>query len=136
MAVYEDPQTMFVAGFIGSPAMNFLPGRADGGSRIALDHGGTVSTSLAALGAKRQVMAGIRPEHLVPCGDSDAQIKGSVELVEQLGADALVHVAHGGSNVIARVAHAASPLAGSTFCMKADPGRVFVFDPENGARVH
>ncbi len=136
MTVYEDPQTMFVAGFIGSPGMNFLPGRADGGGRIELDHGGTVGTSLAALTTRRQIMAGIRPEHLVPCGDGDAQIKGSVELVEQLGADALVHVAHGGSNVIARVAHAASPAAGSTFCMKADPGRVFVFDPESGARVH
>src|SRR5579864_1930431 len=42
MEVYENPQTMFVAGFIGSPAMNFMPGKANGDGRIALTHGGEV----------------------------------------------------------------------------------------------
>src|SRR6478736_4671308 len=42
MEVYENPQTMFVAGFIGSPSMNFMPGQANGGGRIALEHGGEV----------------------------------------------------------------------------------------------
>src|SRR5690349_24519727 len=42
MEVYENPQTLFVAGFIGSPSMNFLPGQANGGGRIALTHGGEV----------------------------------------------------------------------------------------------
>src|SRR5437762_7639902 len=42
MQVYEDPQTLFVAGFIGSPAMNFMPGKAQADGTIALDHGGTV----------------------------------------------------------------------------------------------
>ena len=40
MEVYENPQTIFVAGFIGSPAMNFVAGKANGDGRIALDHGG------------------------------------------------------------------------------------------------
>jgi len=135
MEVYENPQTMFVAGFIGSPAMNFMPGKVNGGGEIALDHGGVARTSRAALEAGRAVNVGIRPEHFVPCSEAEAVIKGPVELVEQLGADALIHIAHGSSSVIARVPHGTSPAAGSTFCVRADPARVFAFDAASGARV-
>src|SRR5205085_2837625 len=51
MDVYEDPQTIFVAGFIGSPAMNFMTGKAAGDGAIALDHGGTVRAANARLEA-------------------------------------------------------------------------------------
>jgi sn-glycerol 3-phosphate transport system ATP-binding protein len=135
MEVYENPQTMFVAGFIGSPAMNFMPGKAKGGGEIALDHGGVARTSRAALEARRAVSVGIRPEHLVPCSESEAVVRGPVELVEQLGADALIHVGHGPTNVIARVPHGTAPEVGAAFCVKADPARVFVFDAASGTRV-
>ena len=135
MEVYENPQTMFVAGFIGSPAMNFMPGKAQGGGQVALDHGGVARTPGVALEAGRAVSVGIRPEHVVPCSEADAVIRGPVELVEQLGADALIHIAHGSGSVIARVPHGTSPAAGSTFCVRADPARVFVFDAATGARI-
>src|SRR5438552_13419412 len=89
MEVYENPQTIFVAGFIGSPAMNFVAGKADGDGRIALDHGGEVRTSRATLAQGQAVTAGIRPEHLAPSGAFDAHFSGAVEMVEQLGADTL-----------------------------------------------
>jgi sn-glycerol 3-phosphate transport system ATP-binding protein len=135
MEVYENPQTLFVAGFIGSPSMNFLPGKVNGGGRIALQNGGEARTSRAVLESGRPVTVGIRPEHLVACGERDAVVSGPVEMVEQLGADALVHIGHGGNTVIARVSHGTSPDVGSTFCVTADPARVFAFDATSGARL-
>ena len=135
MEVYENPQTLFVAGFIGSPAMNFLPGKADGDGRVVREHGGGARTSRAALSHGRAVTVGIRPEHLIPCGQREAFVSGPVEMVEQLGADALVHVGHGGNPIIVRVPHGTPPAVGSTFCAAADPARVFAFDAATGNRL-
>ncbi|HEX6136743.1 MAG TPA: sn-glycerol-3-phosphate import ATP-binding protein UgpC [Casimicrobiaceae bacterium] len=136
MEVYENPQTIFVAGFIGSPSMNFIAGRVNGGGRIALDHGGEARSSRAMLETGRSVTVGVRPEHFMPCGKAEAFVSGPVEMVEQLGADALVHIGHGGNSIIARVPHGTSPAVGSTFCVTADPARVFAFDATSGARLH
>ncbi|HKP65682.1 MAG TPA: sn-glycerol-3-phosphate import ATP-binding protein UgpC [Casimicrobiaceae bacterium] len=136
LEVYENPQTMFVAGFIGSPAMNFVPGKADGDGRIALDGGGTARTSRGPLEHGRAVIAGVRPEHLVPCGERDATLSGTVEMVENLGADSLIHIGHGDNTVIARLSQGSAPAVGSTYCVAADPARVFAFDAATGARLH
>ena len=54
------------------------------------------------LGSGQAVTVGVRPEHLVACGEGEeAQVRGPVEMVEQLGADALVHIGHGEATVIA-----------------------------------
>ena len=135
MEIYENPATQFVAGFIGSPAMNFLPGKLDGTIRIALDGGGAARGIKATAGAGRAVTVGIRPEHLVPCDPDGAFIAGSVEMVEQLGADSLLHVAHGGATVIARVAHGVHPAIGTTLHLAADPSNVYLFDAQSGARI-
>ncbi len=115
--------------------MNFVPGKSKGGGLIELDHGGNARSSQVAPEAGRAVSVGIRPEHLAPCSETEAMVKGPVELVEQLGADALVHIGHGPTSVIARVPHGTAPAAGSVFCVRADPARVFVFDAASGARV-
>jgi len=135
MEVYDNPQTIFVAGFIGSPSMNLMPGEANGDGRIALAHGGEVRSARAALESGRAVTVGIRPEHFVTCGERDAFVSGAVELVEQLGADSLVHLRHGDGTIIARLPHGASPGVGTTFCATADPGRVFAFDAATGQRL-
>jgi sn-glycerol 3-phosphate transport system ATP-binding protein len=135
MEVYENPQTRFVAGFIGSPAMNFLPGKASGEGRVTLDHGGVARVSRVALESGRAMTVGIRPEHLVPAGDADAILAGPVAMVEQLGADALVHIRHGEDIVIVRVPHGSAPEVASTYAVTADPARVFAFDPTSGARL-
>src|SRR6202048_519603 len=102
MDVYENPATVFVAGFIGSPAMNFLEGTSEAKRRVSLDGTGSIRVGLA-LAAGRKVTIGIRPEHLTPCKPSEANIVGSVEMVEALGADTLIHVAVAGRTVIARL---------------------------------
>ena len=134
MEVYENPATLFVAGFIGSPAMNCLPGMVEGSGQIALNGGGTVFSTNGVAAAGRRVTAGIRPEHLIP-SSAESSLAGSVEMVEQLGADSLLHVAYGGGNVIARVPHGVYPEIGTTLQLAADPAHVYLFDTETGTRI-
>jgi len=135
MTVYDDPETQFVAGFIGSPSMNFLPGKGAGSGKVALEHGGIVQYTTGSVDAGRAVVAGIRPEHLTPASPADAFVTGPVEMVEQLGADTLIHIAHGSAAVIARLPHGTHPDIGSSFSVAADPSRVYLFDAATGNRI-
>ncbi len=101
--LYQHPANAFVAGFIGSPPMNRILGEVaigddgalvvtSGPRRVELqadDHGG--APALHAVAGTGQVILGVRPEHLVLTSDG-AGIAGSVRLVEQLGAEQIVHV--------------------------------------------
>jgi sn-glycerol 3-phosphate transport system ATP-binding protein len=136
MEVYENPQTQFVAGFIGSPSMNFLPGRVEAPGRIALDHGGALLTSArGAAEVGRPVMVGLRPEHLHPSEAGDIVVPGKVEMIEMLGADMLLHVAHGPHMVLVRLPNGAPPALGSPGHYRADAAHVFLFDAQSGARL-
>ena len=135
MEVYENPATRFVAGFIGSPSMNFLPGKGAGAGRVALNHGGIVRYASGQVETGRDVIVGIRPEHLVACDPADAFFAGTVELVEQLGADTLSHLAHGPDLPIVRQPHGQHPEPGATLHVAADPSRVYLFDAQSGARL-
>jgi sn-glycerol 3-phosphate transport system ATP-binding protein len=134
MDVYNNPASAFVAGFIGSPAMNFLEGRSEGEGRIALDGSGSV-TIAAKVEAGRRVTVGIRPEHLTPCKPSEASLVGSVEMIEALGADTLVHVAVAGRPVIARLPHGSAAGVGEPLALAAQRDRVYLFDNQTGTRV-
>src|SRR6266516_2228811 len=104
MEVYENPATLFVAGFIGSPAMNFLDGKSDGNGRVTLNGGGAVAAG-GKLEAGRRITVGVRPEHFTPCVPSAANLVGIVEMIEAPGADTLVQVAFGVAALIARLQH-------------------------------
>ena len=126
---------MFVAGFIGSPAMNFLPAKARGRHRVS--HCSQAATIAAAHGAAPRpaprVTLGIRPEHLHPSTPRRRCVSGPVEMVEQLGADTLVHIGHGAATIIARMPQQRARIAvGSTMHLTADPARVFLFDSATG----
>ncbi len=135
MDVYDDPATQFVAGFIGSPSMNFLPGRVNSEVQVALTDGGVAHIAAHATEGGRAVTVGIRPEHLHPGEDGNAIVSGAVQMVEQLGADMLIHVAHGKTPVVARLPHGSRPAIGSTMHFNADPSRIFLFDAASGARL-
>jgi len=134
MEVYENPASIFVAGFIGSPAMNFVTGRAEADGRIALDSAGAVRTGVR-VEPGREVTIGVRPEHLALGGPAGNAILGTVEMIEQLGADTLVHVTAHKSQVVARLPHGITPEVGSNVTLAADPSRVYVFDASTGARI-
>jgi sn-glycerol 3-phosphate transport system ATP-binding protein len=134
MEVYTNPATTFVAGFIGSPAMNFLEGAVAGAGRVALDGGGSIAVAVN-LESGRRVTVGVRPEHLAPCKPSEANLVGSVEVVEALGADTLIHVAVAGRSIIARLQHEAAAEVGEPIALAAPRDKVYLFDAESGGRL-
>ena len=133
--VYDDPASLFVAGFIGSPAMNFLPGKRVG---EGVDVGEGVRVALPAelrTSAPEAITVGVRPEHLVPGGAEEPVFRFKVETVEALGADSLVHGAFGVSTLVARVEGHATPPPGELmrFCVMS--GRLYFFDTVSGKRL-
>ena len=133
--VYDDPNSLFVAGFIGSPAMNFLPGKRNGD---AVDLGGGISVPLPAAlrsAAPDAITVGVRPEHLEQGSGAGPVFRFKVDTVEALGADSLVHGALGQGMLIARVDGHATPEAGAELAFTARPGKLFFFDTATGKRL-
>ncbi|MDQ0396510.1 ABC transporter ATP-binding protein [Labrys monachus] len=106
--LYEEPANLFVAGFIGSPAMNFLKGNvvsADSGTaRVRLAIGVEIDIALdRPVEAGSEVTAGIRPEHLVLGSlEGEARFQGSAAIVEMLGSDTFVHLRQDGEAIVLR----------------------------------
>lgn len=139
--LYERPETVFVARFLGSPGMNVVPGTLGLGSEgtvEAVTAAGTIAIDhpVAAGGdGGREVTVGFRPEHARI--DPGGQLEGTVILVELLGAD--VHVVcamPGGEQVIIRQASGtAVPGLGDPLRIAVDPGQVHVFRAADGRRA-
>ena len=143
MAIYEKPASIFVAGFIGSPAMNLLAAEGgEPGKGLKLAGGGHVkprNTELPELG--RKVLLGVRPEHLTLVSDRhNADIEIKVTAVETLGADTLAHGhpidsdARSGQ-LIARLPGSARVADGDVLSLAIDPGMAHMFDADTGRRV-
>jgi multiple sugar transport system ATP-binding protein len=137
--LYDNPVNEFVAGFIGSPAMNLqtVP-LTDGGASLGettLPLPAAVRTAARQAGLSELVI-GIRPEHL-HLADGSGELAGEVILVEELGADALLHVrlAGGGNPVVARAEGRKPPAAGQGVKFHVQPDDVFAFHPVTGARL-
>jgi multiple sugar transport system ATP-binding protein len=165
--LYDNPVNQFVAGFIGSPAMNLQTAPlTEGGARLA---GAVVPLAPAVrVAADRdrltEIVLGIRPEqmHLTDAGPSDtvpalggsapaaasvgasagadpgsAVLLGDVVLVEELGADALLHVrlTDGGGSVVARAEGRKPPAPGQRVAFRVQSADVLAFNPATGARL-
>jgi multiple sugar transport system ATP-binding protein len=91
--LYNDPANLFVAGFIGSPRMNLLPGRVIGPGQVAV--GSEAQTilvpSAGAASVGSEVTLGARPEHIDVVGESQADLVITVDLVEQLGGETYLY---------------------------------------------
>ena len=141
LEVYTRPATTFVAGFIGSPPMNLIPGHveADGaallteeGEHVRLPH------AIAAL-AGRSVLLGVRPEHLEVCEPAAAMLAAQINFVELLGSDSLVYGYLGtnkrGVRLAARL-HAASAQAhDGVLPLHFQAQHLHLFDPASGMRI-
>jgi sn-glycerol 3-phosphate transport system ATP-binding protein len=133
--VYDNPATLFVAGFIGSPAMNFLAGKRRGDE---VDIGGEIRVPLPSelrAAAPEAIVVGVRPEHLEPGAGAGTVFRFKVETVEALGADSLVHAQFGGDSIVARVEGHATPEPGAQLAFTAMPGKLYFFDAATGKRV-
>jgi multiple sugar transport system ATP-binding protein len=135
--LYDQPANQFVAGFIGSPAMNFLPGtlrRATGSAQIELGDGTRFDAPLRAGGVDGQpVVFGTRPEHLTLAASGG--IAASVVVMEPTGMDTFVVCRHHGVELSAvfRERHDFAP--GSTVNLLPDLQRAHLFDAATGKRL-
>jgi multiple sugar transport system ATP-binding protein len=141
-AVYDRPENVFVAQFIGSPPMNVLPGNVvdDGGVRKVHAAGGTLTVSPEAaqlLGSRgtSDVLVGVRPEHLVVAGSG---LPAKLRVVESLGHERhLLCELQDAREVIVRTSSAAGvPGEGATVHLDAAPGALHLFDADSGLRLH
>ena len=139
--LYDRPQTVFVAGFIGSPAMNFFAGRIredasaielSGGDRLPLPNHGTKAE------AGRPVTVGVRPEHFEIATNGDAAVDLTVDVIEELGADTIIHGQFGGdrTSLAVRVQGFRNAKRGAVLPLRAEPAHIHVFDSESGRRLN
>ncbi len=127
-ALYERPANVFVAGFIGSPAMNLCPARCRNG---VVSLGGVDIP--ASVGADvDEVIVGLRPEALEL--DTDG-IACEVEVVEEIGADAYVFASATVGKLVARVEARRAPERGARIALRPRGGDVHLFDPVTGTRL-
>jgi sn-glycerol 3-phosphate transport system ATP-binding protein len=133
--LYERPATQFVAGFIGSPAMNFLPAEGLAGGRIGLA-GGITLTPTHPVVPGAALTLGIRPEHVLAVPESEAEAVLSVELVELLGADTIVYGRlPDGSTMLVRLAGISTLAINERLPIAFSPLHLHVFDRQSGRRV-
>ncbi len=150
--VYKDPANLFVAGFIGSPAMNFLGTRItrhDGGAGIVLKTEDGRSHTLPIPPERgtlegwldREVTVGFRPEHITDSfpdaeeGPHIHELPCKVKVVEPTGPDTLIFVGINGREVTCRVHPDSALRPGEVMPLKIDMSKVFFFDPETGERI-
>jgi ABC-type sugar transport system ATPase subunit len=140
LELYHRPANRFVAGFIGSPAMNFFDATVStaNGTAVAvkLDAGATVPLSLRRLVAPgTRVVLGIRPEHLVYGRDSELpHLDGIAVFVELLGSDTLLHVKIAETNFVARTDGMAVVRTDSSVRLALPPDQCHLFD-ETGSCI-
>jgi len=133
LQLYDDPDNLFVAGFIGSPKMNFLDGVAeDGGIRLA-DFPGQVIPAPVALAAGTKVTVGVRPEHFAHAGSATLEV--TVEIIEHLGGETYGYARDQGTEVITIATGNDRALkTGDRYKAHFEPTSLLVFDQE-GQRI-
>jgi alpha-glucoside transport system ATP-binding protein len=133
--LYERPENLFVAKFIGSPAMNILPATiTTPGAQTTVSLPGNASatvpigTDAALKGSKASL--GVRPEDLTVASGGDAIVQGEISLVESLGEVTLLYIdaGHGGEPLVAKLPGTQGFKRGETVRLAAQPGKLHLFD--------
>jgi multiple sugar transport system ATP-binding protein len=142
--LYERPATRFVAGFLGSPKMNFIPGelvRDGANAAVRFPDGSAVTLPAAGRGIDagaggRKVVFGIRPQHFSrdpsALSGQASKLKASVELLQPTGSRALITFPFGGAPVMAELASHDVQRPGESVDLYMDMNRAILIDPESG----
>jgi multiple sugar transport system ATP-binding protein len=130
-AIYNDPDNLFVAGFIGSPPMNLIPGGLHDG--LFETNGARVPTLVRASLARS--VLGVRPEDCRIMADGEGPISGTIYSTELVGDHALATVSVGGSTAAVKAPRDFTAEIGAKVGVAVEPRSVFVFDAASGARV-
>ncbi|MGQ0836517.1 MAG: ABC transporter ATP-binding protein [Gammaproteobacteria bacterium] len=146
LRLYGQPANVFVAGFLGSPAMNLFRGNLQRGDGPRLDLGkatlplGTLPPEISARDG-RELIVGLRPEDLHLAADS-SQVRTApvftamVDAVEPLGSDAFITARLGDVDVVARIHPTRLPEAGAAVTLSFTPGNLHFFDPVTEKRLN
>lgn len=144
--IYNDPANQFVASFIGSPPMNFIPVRLtqQDGRLLAVLDSGQARCELPLGGAAdqldgREIILGIRPEQIAlgaAEGNGLPGIRAEVQVTEPTGPDLLVFVTLNQTKVCCRLAPDVACRVGDSLNLQFDPARVLLFDAASGERLH
>ena len=132
--VYDRPETTFVAGFVGSPAMNLLPGRLVAGEDGSFVSDKGLSLPVGPVPAAlddRPVICGFRPEHLV-AGDT---IDAAVSVSEPTGSETLILAKAKGESITVFVRDRMNAYYGERIGLSVSPDQLHFFDPDSGRRM-
>ncbi|HZI41705.1 MAG TPA: sn-glycerol-3-phosphate ABC transporter ATP-binding protein UgpC [Gemmatimonadaceae bacterium] len=146
LELYDHPRTLFVATFIGSPAMNLIEGSAsfDGGARFVATDDRAFSVPLTAAQAERlaavapeRLVAGIRPEdfHVADSATGGSTLSAIVDASEPLGNEVLLYLRAGGQDITVRSGPHVLPRSGDRLPLHVDPTRVHYFDRVSGRSI-
>ncbi|MDP9096848.1 MAG: sn-glycerol-3-phosphate ABC transporter ATP-binding protein UgpC [Pseudomonadota bacterium] len=145
--LYHHPATKFVAGFIGSPAMNFLPVQIvgeNGALGVRLADGQTLPISAARIDRYapyrgREMLLGLRPEHITDMIDGNKPglepVAILVDVVEPMGMETLIHFFMGTTYAVARISPDTVAQSGQTLHLHADMNNMHLIDPASGKVV-
>ena len=141
LELYHHPVNLFVAGFIGSPKMNFFPAevRATGGDGVSVILPGgrdiTVPVSAGSLRPGDKTTLGVRPEHLMPA--ADGEIVGQVAVAERLGGETYLYIRVAGQPlVVAQAAGNDTTRVHEQVTLRIEPETCHLFDAEGRALTH
>jgi multiple sugar transport system ATP-binding protein len=142
MNLYGKPANLFVAGFVGSPAMNQLHGtlRLANGWKLATAHGDIALGEPAQAAAwqpwrDREVVLGIRPEDLQPQDAGAAALSAQLEVLEPVGNEIFLNLRYGAQALVSRVSPRPLPEPGSSIPLGLVAKRLHLFDAASGARI-
>ncbi|MFQ1701722.1 ABC transporter ATP-binding protein [Loktanella agnita] len=133
MDLYRDPDNKFVAGFIGSPSMNFVDGTVEGGTVVAPGLGARFDGVIHSAHDGQNVTIGARPEHIVidPAGDTHI-----VDMTESLGGVSYAYLtSETGEKVIVEERGDDRSATGDKVGIKIDPSRILLFDAKTEQRI-
>ncbi len=140
LTLYDRPVNRFVAGFIGSPPMNFLTGKLEPSplrfvhDRFTLPLPDAVRTKVAP-NVGKPVVLGVRPENLVFEQGAGTPVKAGVEVAELMGNENILYLRVGEETLVARVPPRFAPRPGESVSLWLDPGRVHLFDAATEATL-
>jgi multiple sugar transport system ATP-binding protein len=137
--LYERPATRFVAGFLGSPKMNFIPAefaRNGSGGAVKFADGSALALPGRAELTDRKVIFGIRPQHFSRdpgnLSGQAAKVKATVELLQPTGSRAFITFPLGGQPIMAELASHDVQGPGESLDLYLDIGRAVLIDPDTG----
>jgi multiple sugar transport system ATP-binding protein len=132
LELYDRPANTFVAGFIGSPAMNMLPGRVRGGQALLEDGTMLPLPPGVVAGEGAEITYGVRPEHL---GLGESGLAGKVAVVEPTGSETHVVLRVGARDVVGMFRDRVSFRPGDSLTFAPDAEKVHLFDRASGVRL-